>query len=365
MGAGLMLQPAGLLALERIGCRVGVEALGSRITRFRGWTAPDWRQLVEVDYGALRGGLYGLGIHRASLFAVLLQAAQRRGIVFETATEIADVVQLAGGRVRPVAQDGRALPAVDLVIDASGVNSRLRRLTGAVAAPSPYRYGAIWASLPNTDFAGDILVQRYVAARHMVGVLPVGHLPSNETSLVTLFWSLKPQDHGALLAGGFEAWRNRVSDIWPDAAGLLANISDFTPFALARYAQFTLRNPFAAGVVFIGDAAHSTSPQLGAGVTMAMLDAAALTDALQRSFDLPAAQRTYADARARHIRFYQMMSRILTPLFQSDARLLADLRDIAMPMIDHMPWLQRRMFETFAGLGTGLFTAARPEKLAG
>ena len=99
MGAGLMLQPAGLLALERIGCRVGVEALGSRITRFRGWTAPDWRQLVEVDYGALRGGLYGLGIHRASLFAVLLQAAQRRGIVFETATEIADVVQLAGGPI--------------------------------------------------------------------------------------------------------------------------------------------------------------------------------------------------------------------------------------------------------------------------
>lgn len=360
-----MLQPAGLLALERIGCRADVEALGSRITRFRGWTAPDWRQLVEVDYTALPGDLYGLGIHRAALFAVLLKAAQRRGIAIETATEIGDVTPIAHGRVRPVNQEGRALADADMVVDASGVNSRLRCLTGALRPPSPYRYGAIWASLPNTDFARDVLVQRYVAARHMVGVLPVGHLPESATPLVTLFWSLKPEDHPALLSGGFERWRDRLAVIWPEAVALLAGISDFTPFALARYAQFTLRNPFADGIVYIGDAAHSTSPQLGAGVTMAMLDAAALTDALRRCQDLATAQRTYADARARHIRFYQMMSRLLTPLFQSDATLLAAFRDHAMPMIDHLPWLRRRMYETFAGLGTGLFTGAGPEKLAG
>lgn len=360
-----MLQPAGLLALERIGCRAEIEALGSHITRFRGWRSPDWRQLVEVDYRKLPGALYGLGIHRAALFTVLLQAARRRGIVLETATEIKDVIPLAGGRVQPVSQNGRALPAADMVVDASGVNSHLRRLAGVLAEPRPYRYGAIWASLPNTDFARDVLVQRYVAARHMVGVLPVGCLPDDSTPLVTLFWSLKPQDHAVLLEAGFAQWRDRVMEIWPDAAALLTRISDFAPFALARYAQFTLRNPFTGGIVYIGDAAHSTSPQLGAGVTMAMLDAAALTDALQRSADLPAAQRAYADVRARHIRFYQMMSRLLTPLFQSDARLLADFRDVVMPMIDHLPWLQRRMFETFAGLGTGLFTAARPETLAG
>jgi 2-polyprenyl-6-methoxyphenol hydroxylase-like FAD-dependent oxidoreductase len=364
VGAGLMLQPAGLLALERINCRAEIEALGSRITRFRGWTAPEWRQLVEVDYGALPGGLYGLGIHRASLFAALLAAAQCRGIRVETATEIVDVSPLAGHRMRPLSQDGRNLPAVDLVVDASGVNSQLRRLVGALGSPSPYSYGAIWASLPNTDFARDMLLQRYVAARHMVGVLPVGRLPAVATPLVTLFWSLRPEDHPTLLARGFAEWRDRVAAIWPEAAALLDGISDFSPFALARYAQFTLRNPFAEGIVFIGDAAHSTSPQLGAGVTMAMLDAAALTDALGFAGDLPAAQRAYANARGRHIRFYQMMSRLLTPLFQSDGRLLADLRDIAMPLIDHLPWLQRRMFETFAGLGTGLFTGASPDKLA-
>lgn len=359
-----MLQPAGLLALERIGCREDVESLGSRITRFRGWTAPDWRQLVEVDYQKLPGKLYGVGIHRASIFSVLLTAAQRRGIALETATEISDVIPLAGNRVRPVSRDGRELPAADLVVDASGVNSHLRRLAGAVADPAPYRYGAIWAGLPNTGFARDMLLQRYVAARHMLGVLPVGHLPGEATPLVTLFWSLKPEDHPTLLKAGFAAWRSRIAEIWPEAAGLLDTVQDFTPFSLAKYAQFTLRNPFTAGIVYIGDAAHSTSPQLGAGVTMAMLDAAALTDALQRSADIPAAQAAYANARGRHIRFYQMMSRLLTPLFQSDARLLADFRDRAMPLIEHFPWLQRRMFETFAGLGTGLFTAASPDKLA-
>lgn len=365
VGAGLMLQPAGLLALERIGCRDSVEALGSRITRFRGYSAPDWRQLVEVDYTQLPGRLYGLGIHRASLFSALRRAVETRGIAIETATEITGVVPLAGNRVRPLCLDGRSLPAVDLVVDASGVNSRLRHLVGATPPPSPYRYGAIWASLPSTDFARDMLLQRYVAARHMVGVLPVGHLPGNETPLVTLFWSLRPEDHPHLLAGGFEAWRAAVTAIWPQAANLLERVTDFSAFALARYAQFTLRVPFAEGTVFIGDAAHSTSPQLGAGVTMAMLDAAALTDALTASDGLPAAQLAYAGLRNRHIRFYQMMSRLLTPLFQSDARLLSDLRDAAMPLIDHFPWLCRRMTETFAGLGTGLFTAAGPDTLAG
>ncbi|MDY0870814.1 FAD-dependent oxidoreductase [Dongia rigui] len=365
VGAGLMLQPAGLMALERIGCRAEVEALGSRITRFRGQHAPDWRQLVEVDYSRLPGDLYGLGIHRASLFTTLQRAAGARGIAIRTATDIADVLPGPHGRLRPLGLDGRELPAVDLVIDASGVNSRLRRLVGAAPSPSPYRYGAIWASLPNTDFARDVLLQRYVAARHMVGVLPVGHLPDSPTPLVTLFWSLRPEDHGALLAAGFEAWRGKVAAIWPQAARLLDDTTEFSAFALARYAQFTLRVPYAEGIVFIGDAAHSTSPQLGAGVTMAMLDAAALTDALAASDSLPTAQQTYAGRRNRHIRFYQMMSRLLTPLFQSDTRLLADLRDAAMPLIDHFPWLRRRMTETFAGLGTGLFTAARPDTLAG
>jgi 2-polyprenyl-6-methoxyphenol hydroxylase-like FAD-dependent oxidoreductase len=365
VGAGLMLQPAGLIALERIGCRADVEALGSRITRFRGWSAPDWHQLVEVDYTQLAGDLYGLGIHRASLFSALRQAVVARGIAIEAATEIIGALPEIHGRVRPLCMDGRSLTTVDLVIDASGVNSRLRSLVGAPPSPSPYRYGAIWASLPNTDFARDVLLQRYVAARHMVGVLPVGHLADSETPLVTLFWSLRPEDHGALLAAGFEAWRDRVAAIWPQAAQLLDRTTDFSAFALARYAQFTLRVPFTEGVVFIGDAAHSTSPQLGAGVTMAMLDAAALTDALAEAGDLQDAQLAYADLRNRHIRFYQMMSRLLTPLFQSDARLLADLRDAAMPLIDHFPWLRRRMYETFAGLATGLFTAARPDTLAG
>lgn len=273
VGAGLMLQPAGLVALERINCRGCVEALGSRITRFRGWSAPDWRQLVEVDYSQLSGNLYGLGIHRASLFGALWQATTTRGIAIETATEIIGATPAAGGRVRPLCLDGRHLPCVDLIVDASGVNSQLRGIVGASPVPSPYRYGAIWASLPNTDFARDMLLQRYVAARHMVGILPVGQLPASDTPLVTLFWSLRPEDHAGVLAAGFETWRDKVAAIWPEAADLLDGTVDFSAFALARYAQFTLRVPFAEGVVFIGDAAHSTSPQLGAGVTMAMLDA--------------------------------------------------------------------------------------------
>ena len=49
---------------------------------------------------------------------------------------------------------------------------------------------------------------------------------------------------------------------------------------LARYAHHTLQVPAGDGIAFIGDSAHSTSPQLGQGANMALLDAAALAVAL-------------------------------------------------------------------------------------
>jgi 2-polyprenyl-6-methoxyphenol hydroxylase-like FAD-dependent oxidoreductase len=362
VGAGLLLQPAGIEALGRIGGAEAALALGRKITRFQGAIAPDGRPIFDLAYRSLRGDLHALAIHRAALFSVLWSGVARRGIAVETGCEIRDIELGSDGRLVPVAQQ-RRFPAVDLVVDATGANSPLRRLVPA-AEPCPYGYGAVWTTIRNRGFAPEILTQRYVDARHMIGVLPVGSVPDHEDDLVTFFWSLKPGDYPAFRARGLGAWQDAVAALWPETAPLIEQVTDIAQLTPARYSQLTLAMPFGGRLVFIGDAAHSTSPQLGAGVTMALLDAAALTDALAVHREIEDALLAYADRRRRHVRFYQWMSRLLTPMFQSDGKVLALLRDALAPAAGKLPWIDRRMMELFAGLATGPFAAAAPRDLA-
>jgi 2-polyprenyl-6-methoxyphenol hydroxylase-like FAD-dependent oxidoreductase len=79
--------------------------------------------------------------------------------------------------------------------------------------------------------------------------------------------------------------------------------------------------------VLIGDAAHSMSPQLGIGAQMALEDAEALAGVLAEHRDLATALRVYTHIREPRLSRYQQASHRLTPLFQSDSRLLAAIRD--------------------------------------
>jgi len=365
IGAGLMLQPAGLAALGRIGALDAALAYGQRIDGLYARSEPSGRVVFDLSYATLDPALHGLAIHRAAIFEVLWQAAAARRIPVETGVEIAALAADAKGRPVPVTTAGRRLPAVDLVVDATGSGSALRPLARAPVRPRPYAYGAVWATVPAAGLRLDRLEQRFRSAREMLGLLPVGRVPGDDVPRAILFWSLRVAEHPVLVAAGIGAWRRRVLDLWPEIEPVIAGITDPAQLTLARYAQATLRQPFGDRIAFIGDAAHSTSPQLGAGVTMAMLDGAALADALAAAPDIPAALAAYAARRRRHIRFYQRMSALLTPAFQSDSRWIGAFRDRTFHPSTRLPWLRRRMVETFAGLSLGPFARTRPATLAG
>src|ERR1041384_2497634 len=65
LGSGLMLQPTGLAALQRLGLRQGVEALGARIDRLYGVTDRG-STIFDLAYVDLDRQLYATGIHRAA-----------------------------------------------------------------------------------------------------------------------------------------------------------------------------------------------------------------------------------------------------------------------------------------------------------
>jgi salicylate hydroxylase len=105
-----------------------------------------------------------------------------------------------------------------------------------------------------------------------------------------------------------------------------------------------------SSTVFLGDAAHATSPQLGQGANLALVDAWALSRAVDEcDGDVAAAVRAYDEARRWRLRFYQLNSRMLTPVFQSDSALVGTLRDMLMGPLCRLPPSRWLMLTTLVG----------------
>ena len=345
VGAGFMLQPTGLAVLDDLGLTPAVEAMAQPIDHLFGREFRRGRVVLDVRYADLKRPRPALGVHRAALFDVLYRACVEAGVRFETGREM---VVAEGGRLTDVR--GASTPAFDLVIDASGARSRIAAAHGA--APRPLTWGALWATVPwpGEPFDARALQQVYRGASKMVGVLPVGARPGSPDRLATFFWSLRTDDHAAWRAAGLDAWKAEVRALWPDTAGLLEALTDPDQLTLARYGHHTLARPVADRLAVIGDAAHSTSPQLGQGVNMGLLDAWSLTQALSSHADLPAALSAYAAARRWHVRFYQALSLGFTPFYQADGRVLPWIRDHVLGKVARLPLAPRLLAATVSGL---------------
>ena len=119
----------------------------------------------------------------------------------------------------------------------------------------------------------------------------------------------------------------------------------------------------------IGDAAHAMSPQLGQGANMALLDAWAFSQSLQRArknqqIDWAVLWQNYHQHRRSSIQFYQFLSRLLTPLYQSDHWWAGGLRDLVFPWMYQIPYFCKEMAITISGLKTGMFEQMSYQQVA-
>lgn len=326
IGSGLMIQPTGLAVLRELGLADTILSLGARIDRLFGQSGASGRTVLDVRYRALGGSdVFGIGIHRAALFGTLFDAVRRAGLPVETDCEVTGSELVAGGRRKLRLAGGREAGPFDLVVDALGARSCLAPPTGRELA-----YGALWASLDwpaDAPFDGAALEQRYRAASVMAGVLPIGSLPGPAARKTAFFWSLRADRLAAWQAAGLDAWKAEAQALWPATAPLLDQIDRPEVLTFARYAHRTLARPAETGLFHLGDAWHSASPQLGQGANMALLDAYALRLGLRAGADIDDGLARAVALRARHVRLYQWLSALFTPVYQSDSRVLPFLRD--------------------------------------
>ena len=343
VGSGLLLQPTGLAVLHWLGLGARMQELGAQIERLHGRAGG--RVVLDVRYAAA-GVARGLAVHRTGLFNVLHDAVKAAGIELKTSCKIAGLQ----GQTLVFDQDRKEGP-FDLVIDALGSRSPLIRFAAVPDRRRKMPYGAIWASLPwpGDPFDHRALEQRYHQASFMAGVLPIGKRFEADLQHCAFFWSLKTADYTAWKAAGLAPWKNEVTKLWPETESLLNTITDPDQMTLASYDHHTLPLPFGRNLVFVGDSAHSTSPQLGQGANMALIDAYGLVAALKDARSLEQALASYASARRWHVRLYQALSYGFTPFYQSDSIVLPILRDNLVATVGRLPPVQRLLARIVAG----------------
>ena len=378
VGAGILLQPSGLAVFEHLGVLEEALKLGAIVTGLEGQLANGFK-IVDSHYAQAHPNFYGLGIHRATLCHILENKCREypEYISWKMNTDIQKLQEFKDEiRVIGTVIDQPFDEVFDSVIIANGARSELRPKAW-VKVDQPYPWGAKWTIVPEClELETKILHQFYDRSKTMMGILPTGAIPTDpDQRLSSVFWSLPTDQLGNFLINNKSRseWLKQVSKRWKPAADwleqVIANPEEKQQWLSAHYRDVVMSKFGEGRIGIIGDAAHAMSPQLGQGANMALLDAWALGQAVQaarnnQQIDYSKLWQTYHQHRQSSTTFYQFLSRLLTPFYQSDLWWTGGVRDLSFPWMYRVPYLRKEMALTVSGLKSGMFSQMIYEDIA-
>ena len=346
VGAGILLQPSGLRILSRLGLLDEVLANSARIDALHAQHRTG-RELVHLDYSKLDDELFGVGVLRGHLFSLLFKQCVAAGVNIREGYEATSCLQSADS-VSVTDANGATIGPFDIVVAADGSRSRLRQASGLTKSVREYEEAALWLTGP-CQSPENRLLQLVDTSGRLVGILPVG------MGRCSFFWGITLQEKRGVWDNGVEAWKQQVVEFYPAAEEILADITSFDEITFATYRNVRMKSVVDRRVVFIGDAAHATSPHLGQGANLALVDAVCLADQLSANQDYSTAFARYRDARRSTTNYYSKLTGILTPFFQTQSRIQQFGRNLVLPVMPKLPFVGKQMALTMAGLKSGWF----------
>ncbi|WP_280247987.1 FAD-dependent monooxygenase [Nocardia abscessus] len=297
LGNGITLIAPAMRALERLGVIDECMANGYvtdeyRLCDYRGNEITTLQVPPAAD--AEVSGI--LGMMRPDLHRILIEGAItagtriRRGVRPVAIEQDADsaTVTLSDGTQR----------SYDLVIGADGLRSGVRAMAITDQAPVFRNQGCFRAVLPRPDS---------LAVEHNFSGWPTAHAGVTVLSEDQLYlWLNAPMVDNSRLPA--DEVPHRMRELLEPFKGPISELRDLIRDpALTNYTPFEtimITDPWNSGrIMILGDAAHSTTPQLAAGGAMCLEDAVVLGEELSAAASVPAALDSVFERRVDRCRF--------------------------------------------------------------
>ncbi|CAF1153116.1 unnamed protein product [Adineta steineri] len=339
VGAGILIQPSAMEIFKKLDLYEEFIRNGEKVYDLEG-TNHRGQKVFLTSYNDYAPECFGIGIHRSLLFQSLYNKCKMQSnIKFELNHEIIFL------------EDNRS--AYDLLIVANGSHSNLRDQVPIKQSYKLYPYGCLWTTIEDDRIAPNQLRQYLKYSQEMFGILPSG-INDNLKRIVSVFWSLPIRLKNTYsIENILESMKFYLNEENNDFFEKLKQAN----YSFAVYADVYMQQYHHENIVFIGDAAHGMSPQLGQGVNMAFIDSYFLDKALINNNDnIKLALNNYTKLRKKHLRFYSQASKFLTPLYQSDQEFYGRFRDLLFTISKQMKFSRKISSQILCGKRTSWIT---------
>ncbi len=274
---GLTFQPNGLAVLEKLEALGRAKEVGSasQILEVKSW---EGEVLLEADYSLLEHPQnYLLTANATEIERLLVYLAEKAGAKVLWGTTFQELTQ-SEGRANGVVYEADGVTdqiQASVVVGADGPQSRVRTSLGSEVKTKKYPDSFLVGLVgPVPGLEGR--ARQYQSPGKMLGIMPSG------PDATYLFHCVGPRSFDSVKKEGLGSFRTEVVQAAPEMADAFSGVEAWTKMAYFTPSYIRVKRWVGNGIALLGDAAHSFHPHAGQGVNLALEDAVALAEVIDK-----------------------------------------------------------------------------------